>query len=646
MPPSHVEDENRRRPAGTSQLCGFCWAMLPQFDKVPNNGSLLKPPHYGHVANLKLSAENGCALCFQFMYQYGDLGRRARKKSAEDSKAVKPISRHLTTPFSGIGDAQNDTSGGYVNVLRNNVPESYDLLYLPSSGSSGSRVRIFPSPENIVVNVPEISETKQTNTKDALDLCKEWLIRCEKTHDARQNLPTRFVPTRLVRARGPFPRLSIMDDLKDVRSYATLSHCCSQSFTTLSRANLRSFQERIPPEALSKTFLDAIFDDPDDWQKEAILMTKVYGGSHINIAASGAVDGSIGLFYDRSSSWKCRVQVPALGPNKLFDCVNLYLHHRSLHNMPLSQRGWALQERILPRRTILFAITQVFWECHRNITCESFEISCPASFVYVGHFGFICERKTTTSEGVVLIKNATHDIEWYRIVQEYTKCSLTFERDRLAAIAGLAREIQCHNQDEYIAASSSFLDYRSIAPSWSWASTSCPVAPANMGYKSQRNTAFITILEVITKLGEDPFGAISTAQLLVACKYLVLATLLKRDTLHPSEARYNLGNMARKISLILTYSNSSEILDIDFPNYYLLPVLAYVDEINGLPFLEGLEVSRADKRGGAALAPKRNKTLGSSITDETPQSISSVIAPLGKPQPTFCGFAHYVSQHQ
>jgi len=45
-----------------------------------------------------------------------------------------------------------------------------------------------------------------------------------------------------------------------------------------------------------------IQDDPQDWQKEAALMTKVYGHSYINIAASGAVDGTAGLFFRRSTT--------------------------------------------------------------------------------------------------------------------------------------------------------------------------------------------------------------------------------------------------------------------------------------------------------------------------------------------------------
>ena len=69
-------------------------------------------------------------------------------------------------------------------------------------------------------------------------------------------------------------------------------------------------QKDIPWESLCKTFQDAykvtqdfgigylcidslciIRDDPDDWDREAVLMSTVYGGSSLTIAASAAKDG-------------------------------------------------------------------------------------------------------------------------------------------------------------------------------------------------------------------------------------------------------------------------------------------------------------------------------------------------------------------
>lgn len=90
--------------------------------------------------------------------------------------------------------------------------------------------------------------------------------------------------------------------------YATLSHCWgSLEILKLEKDNLCALQESIPWHSLCETFRDAykvsgelglkylwidslyiIQDDPDDWDREAFLMSEVYGGSSLNIAASMA----------------------------------------------------------------------------------------------------------------------------------------------------------------------------------------------------------------------------------------------------------------------------------------------------------------------------------------------------------------------
>jgi hypothetical protein len=92
------------------------------------------------------------------------------------------------------------------------------------------------------------------------------------------------------------------------------------------RNNPEKFRVRIPLEGLTETFKDAIHtnrflglqylwidslcilqDDPDDWMRESPSMSSVYGGATINIATSGAVDGSLGCFFDRHTSWRCQI---------------------------------------------------------------------------------------------------------------------------------------------------------------------------------------------------------------------------------------------------------------------------------------------------------------------------------------------------
>ena len=123
------------------------------------------------------------------------------------------------------------------------------------------------------------------------------------------------VPTRLIDISGSTPRIRLSEQLVGPISYVTLSHCWGKSHKlTLQRNNLHAFQDKIPDEALPKTFEDAIFiarylgfgylwidslciiqDDEDDWKRESVLMTSVYGGGVLNIAATSAEDSALAV---------------------------------------------------------------------------------------------------------------------------------------------------------------------------------------------------------------------------------------------------------------------------------------------------------------------------------------------------------------
>lgn len=98
--------------------------------------------------------------------------------------------------------------------------------------------------------------------------------------------------------------------------YSTLSYQWGgKSFLKLTHQNYNSFLNHLPIEALPITFRDAIIisrklgieylwidalciiqGSRDDWKREAALMSSVYGGSFVNIAASSAQDVYGGCF--------------------------------------------------------------------------------------------------------------------------------------------------------------------------------------------------------------------------------------------------------------------------------------------------------------------------------------------------------------
>lgn len=112
-------------------------------------------------------------------------------------------------------------------------------------------------------------------------------------------------------------------------------------------------------------------DDEDDWRKEAALMSLVYGGSYINIAASSAKDVHQGCFlkppYFRDTF---RAQVNEHGVQTVKKFWNPDFYNKSFSESHLATRGWALQEKILPSRTLHFRDRGIIWECRAAIASE------------------------------------------------------------------------------------------------------------------------------------------------------------------------------------------------------------------------------------------------------------------------------------
>ena len=169
------------------------------------------------------------------------------------------------------------------------------------------------------------------------------------------------------------------------------------SFLTLNDANLHQFRNQIPNEAPPKSFQDSFFvarnldldfiwsaslciiqDSKDDWRKEAATMASVYESSYINIASSGASDGTVGCFFDRQPSWRCQFGVSLKGEEHFYECsprkrVEILRSFGPLdrEGMPLHSRAWVLQKRLLAPRSVQLGSTQVFWECHGHKNCET-----------------------------------------------------------------------------------------------------------------------------------------------------------------------------------------------------------------------------------------------------------------------------------
>ncbi|KAK9412951.1 putative RRM domain-containing protein [Seiridium unicorne] len=311
--------------------------------------------------------------------------------------------------------------------------------------------------------------------------------------------------------------------------YATLSHCWGEAdMLKLTEKNKEELENNIDLRDLPRTFVEAIEiarrlaipylwidslciiqDSLEDWKREAslnVVVQKVYGYSRLNIMATASSNSHQGLFRDRdpraiamcrvTTSWDDEDRKEAM-------IIDKGAWRDQILQAPLIQRGWVVQERILPPRALHFGQTQLFWECNELDACEEHptglpwgmqeELSKIKTLDPDAWYDF-CDQKYRQEDIHDLNYKpppcprayAGYDL-WSRIVEYYTMTKLTYESDKLIAVSGLAQKMGQILDDEYLAGlwlrflpsqllwtvrdetcTNRTLNYQ--APSWSWAS--------------------------------------------------------------------------------------------------------------------------------------------------------------------------------
>ena len=124
------------------------------------------------------------------------------------------------------------------------------------------------------------------------------------------------------------------------------------------------------------------------------------------------------------SSFKKRPKIPEITLPSKFRCL--------VDNSPLSLRGWVLQECLLSSKILHCAQGVLFWEDDTGYYSEN-----GSSMDSVGIRADWKKQKLL--------------YDWYQMMEIYSKCDLTHEKDRLPAIAGLAASFQSDVESSYCA---------------------------------------------------------------------------------------------------------------------------------------------------------------------------------------------------
>jgi hypothetical protein len=298
--------------------------------------------------------------------------------------------------------------------------------------------------------------------------------------------PSRFIE--IIDLESGFLRLAETD--KSINEYAVLSYTWGYEdpvWNTTS-SNIHSRLEGFSIDELPATLADAVRvtwqldlrflwvdsicilqDGDQDWEIEAAKMQAVYGNALITLSANFGTGSSHGLFNQRSFShfegWEPQLKVRGKldGEDRL-----LYIdsgppgpshYQRFVYLADLAYRAWCCQEHLLSHRILHFTESQLIWECDHGIQSEdcviNLRMDIDNSLFAKTHRYWRLWHVKRLLRGTQL-QAESPDVElllyyWYKVIrqQEYSQRELTFSKDRLTAISGVAKGIQRIHHMQY-----------------------------------------------------------------------------------------------------------------------------------------------------------------------------------------------------
>jgi len=407
------------------------------------------------------------------------------------------------------------------------------------------------------------------------------------------NLPTRILDVGMPNGTTE-PRLVLSQG--QAAQYATLSYCWGGQVPLVTTSEtLNQHLSGLPFATLPQTFKDAVTvtrqlglqylwidalcilqDSTQDWEQQCALMPQIYRDSTVTISAVAAPTSSAGFLSPRRPLLTGQLHVSNAKVN-----LNGELSYwgaddngesgPSPEDSQMKTRGWVFQERLLSRRLLYFGRKQMFWECYTDARYEG--LSCPfidwhIHRMEVEKVAFECgDTKTNWLD------------YWLEVVETYSKLNLTFRKDKLPALSGVASQMQKLFQDKYVAGlwlkniaqeMCWYTPYQElegaktlpddqpppyIAPTWSWAS-------AEQGIKFHKLDSFNADIEILfaesATSKDNSFGQVQSASLKLRGR--ITSTNI-------SQTRSNMQNLYKGCrdpdldSLFICYNNDNLIGD-------------------------------------------------------------------------------------
>ncbi|KAI0452121.1 HET-domain-containing protein [Xylaria acuta] len=353
--------------------------------------------------------------------------------------------------------------------------------------------------------------SSSTGSEETFVRIKGWIDDCTTTHESclKAECSQIYMPKRILCLVND--RVMLVEGARP-HTYACLSHCWgpSQSPIKTLSTTIEDFKRDIPWRSLSKTFQDAVDicrrldidyiwidslcivqDSDEDWADQSARMAEIYANAFLTIAATKSRDGTGGCYSDRDAYY---VDCGTVVEGSVFIRGHMPRFggptgSKTSEGWPLLLRGWVYQEMSLSTRVLHFGSQEVVWQCHTHRRSESgSNDSDHAKIAFSdGHAPPETKHKDAWDDG------SPNDCPWYDVVNDYSGLALSFDKDKLPALAaisqGYAKEMGVDNRflaglwknslghdmlwETYPQSSANGPTQKPVdgnAPSWSWAS--------------------------------------------------------------------------------------------------------------------------------------------------------------------------------
>ncbi|KAK4167805.1 heterokaryon incompatibility protein-domain-containing protein [Cladorrhinum sp. PSN259] len=361
-----------------------------------------------------------------------------------------------------------------------------------------------------------------------LEVLRKWIEACEKEHqncrfstDGDPALPTRVIDAETKDSQ----RIRIQEGANKHAKYLALSHRWVSgpmpSWVT-GRNNLEERKLGFPLDTLPATMVDAVRvarslgirylwidslcilqDSPGDWQVESSRMASIYANAYITLFADCGRDDEHGFLHRRSTFPSA--SVPLTAPDGRLVTVNLRKSSAASFKASqfssfqadletrshLSDRGWIFQERVLSRRILHFAQSQLYWECNEGTFGEDgYVVQKRGLRDCAGHetrFSKLSYSSVMYDDSTGPLSASDFITQWARLVEVYSTLKLTRGDDRLPAVAGLAAAFSSRVADK----SSRYFDgvwEQDLASHLAWSITNTKPERAHRVYQYQESS--------------------------------------------------------------------------------------------------------------------------------------------------------------